>query len=885
MSTNFDTVSTFGDHAVLKYNTNTHPFRKYFEDLYETQDIENLHLQSSVYQSDTLQDVETDLHKKFYKDIKLNDTFKRLYCTLIKDIYKQFYPEEDTIIYQSFPSVRFQFINNTTVPPHYDSDDIGRHPLGERNFLLPITAMLETTRLFIESTPGSAEFKGIDMEYGNLFMFNGNRCTHYNEKNTGKNIRISLDFRIIHRADYMKYIKSGEITTTNPRDPAKERIPTKMVIGGYYQVSKQSDTLEEMMKWHSQKELLLQSRPNFDIAEANACFEYMKDGVNFVTEYQQTTKLERMIAEFIGVKHVLMTTSGSMALALALLGCDIGPGDDVIVPDYTMIATINAVKMVGANPIIVDVDKRSFTLTKTMIEQARTPKTKCVLFVSLNNRQVDLADIQIYCEKEGLLLLEDAAQSLGARVNGKHFGTFGKVGCFSLSTPKIISTGQGGFVITDDDEVHRKMNMIKNFGRKSGGVDVFELYGLNIKFTDIQAVIGIEQMKKLPGRVNQLRSLYKTYYEGLKDLPIFMFPPTEDYLPWFIDIYVEKRDELAAFLKVHNIQTRPTYPELHRTPMYLSDREYPITSYIARTGLFLPSHTLVTIEDARHICKLITFFLISTTRMKVFIFANCQGGVIKDFFPKMFEVVQYHNLNFIFDNYLNSEFKTHLTTCDWFIYQPLSLVYPVYNTENLKRYLKPDCKTISFPYIFNDAFTPIYKTPKHDIAINGEYSTIDTYKMVYKNIEPIVSLKREKNLPLEQILDLYDNNKIDFRYQERFDNTIKILQEKEKLTDVKVSQFILDNYKKYKLFNYHTLTTDDTHCNHPSNYLLLYYMNQIFRIMGLEEQKYDGPEIMRGKMLVSRYDIAFYKYEWVDNESKDIDMRIRDIITTIYEKY
>jgi perosamine synthetase len=150
--------------------------------------------------------------------------------------------------------------------------------------------------------------------------------------------------------------------------------------------------------------------------------------------------------------------------------------------------------------------------------------------------------------------------------------------------------------------------MIKNFGRKSGGVDVFELYGLNIKFTDIQAVIGIEQMKKLPGRVEQMHTLYMAYYEELRDLPIHMIAPTEDYVPWFVDIYTEKRDELAAFLKAHNIQTRATYPEIHRTPMYLSDIDYPVTSYISKNGLFLPSHTLVTMNEVLYICKLIKLF-------------------------------------------------------------------------------------------------------------------------------------------------------------------------------------------------------------------------------------------------------------------------------------
>jgi perosamine synthetase len=607
-ASSFNTIRTFGEHTTFTYDTEKHPFRQFFESLYGTAELETLHLSSSEYSSSELRDVETGLHKIFYKDIRENETFKRLYCSFIKDIYEAFFPEEEHMIFQSFPSIRLQFINNTAIPPHYDSDEIGMHPLGEKNFIIPITSMYGTNRMFIESEPGKKDFQGIALDYGQLFMFNGNRCTHYNEVNIEPTLRISLDFRVIRRDDYMRYIQSGSITNTNPRDPDRVRVPVKMVIGGYYQYANTSESLEDMMKWRTQKELLLQTQPNFDIQEANACFEYMKDGVNFVTEYQQTTKLERMLAEYIGVKHVLMTTSGSMALALALMGCEIGPGDDVIIPDYTMIATINAVKMVGANPIIVDIDCRTFTLTRDIIKVYRTPKTKCVLFVSLNNRHVDLPEIKDYCRETGLILIEDAAQSLGARVGDRHFGTFGAVGCFSLSTPKIISTGQGGFVVTDDDSIAAKMAMIKNFGRKCGGIDVFETFGLNIKFTDIQAVIGIEQMKKLPNRVLQLRELYQEYYKGVQGTPVYMVKGDADYLPWFVDLYTDKRDALAAFLKTHNIQTRPTYPEIHKTPMYLSDTEYTVTSYVSQHGLFLPSHTLVTKEDVRHICRLIRCF-------------------------------------------------------------------------------------------------------------------------------------------------------------------------------------------------------------------------------------------------------------------------------------
>jgi len=609
-SDKFSVSRTFGKHSVVTYDASMFDFRGYFENLYSTSDLE--HLDSTSHSGTNLQDIETDLHKRFYHDIKTRPDFKELYCNFVKHIYSQFYPDEEFMIYQSFPSVRFQFKNNTVVPPHYDSDEKGRHPIGENNFLVPITSMYRTNRLFIESEPGKKDFNGIDMNYGELFMFDGNRCTHYNQRNIEPTLRISLDFRTIRCLDYTAYLRNKDITITNPRDPDQVRKPVKMVIGGYYQAARTTSSLSEMMQWHTQKEMLLQSRPNFDISEATACFDYMKDGVNFVTEYQQTTKLEEMIAKFIGVKHVLMTTSGSMALALALMGCGIGPGDDVIVPDFTMIATINAVKMVGANPVIADVDCKTYTLTRELIERYRTPTTKCVLFVSLNNRQVDLENIAQYCLSTGLCLVEDAAQSLGATVRGKHFGTFGCVGCFSLSTPKIISTGQGGFVVTNDDTLASKMMMIKNFGRKTGGVDNFELFGLNLKFTDIQAVIGIEQMKKLPQRVSLMREIQQAYFTEIQKISsthIRMIPSEDpDYVPWFIDVYTEQRDQLADFLKKHNIQTRPTYPAIHTTPMYRSDKAYPNASYVSQNGLFLPTHTLLTPAEIRYICTLIACF-------------------------------------------------------------------------------------------------------------------------------------------------------------------------------------------------------------------------------------------------------------------------------------
>jgi len=597
----------FGNHSIYDFTITEHPFLEYFQKIFNTLDLENIHLLSNDYKlnKDDLNDKDTDLHKIFYKDIKENNTFKILYCDLIKDIYRQFFPTETIIIYQSFPSIRIQFFNSVVVPPHCDSDDIGKHPIGEKNFLLPITKMYNTNTIFIESEPNKGDSIGIDMKYGNLFYFNGNKCIHYNKANIEDTIRISLDFRTILFKDYIEYINTNNITFTNPRDEIRKS--TKMIAGGYYQLCFINE-IDKIYDWHYQKELILQSRPNFDDNEANACFNYMHEGDNFVTEFKQTEALEKMICDYIGCKYCIMTTSGTSALIISLMSLNLKTGDEVIVPNYTMIASINAIINAGGTPIIIDVDKDTFTINKELIEKSITSKTKAILHVSLNNRIKNLEEIVQLCDEKNIYLIEDSAQSLGCFYNNKHLGRYGKIGCFSLSTPKIISTGQGGFIITDDEILLKKMKVIKDFGRKKSGIDDFESFGLNFKFTDIQAVIGIEQMKKLNARVIRMKEIHDLYYNNLKDIVIIYKSNYEGWIPWFIDIMVENRDDLINFLKNHNIQTRKTYPEINKTPMYLNTDILPNSEYISSKGLFLPSHTKLTNSQIIYICKIIKLF-------------------------------------------------------------------------------------------------------------------------------------------------------------------------------------------------------------------------------------------------------------------------------------
>jgi perosamine synthetase len=605
---------SWGDHTVYGYDQTTHPFVQYFTDLFEEKHLDMLHLQSDDYNRmvnrldlGVLNDRETDLHKKFYTDIKNKDTFKRIYCSFIRQVHKQFFPEEKALIYQSFPSVRFQFMKSVAVPPHCDSDHIGKHPLGEKNFLVPITRMFGSNTLFIESKPGKKDFKPVILNPGEFFAFNGNTCVHHNENNETGKLRISLDFRVMLLDDYKKYLQQDTLTTTNPRDPEKSRVPVKMVVGGYYQVYFPGQSLQEMMKWYKIREPIVQSRPNFGDEEAKACAEYFSRG-GYITEYGETKKLERQICDYTGAKHCVMTTSGTTALIASLTSLGITRGDEVIVPNYTIVVTANVVKAIGAIPIIVDVHPDSLTLSWNEVEPAITPKTKAVIHVSLNNHCLGLEKLVNECKKRKLHLVEDAAQSVGCFHKGKHLGTYGIVGTFSLSTPKIISTGQGGIIVTDNDTVAKNARAFKNFGRRFPGDQEHKYLGLNFKYTDLQAVICQEQFKKLPERTTRMREIFELYYENISDIVGIQPAPSDEWIPWFVTVLVSDREEIMAFLKHHNICTRPAYSSVADTGVYngtQESRDYPISRRVAQNGLFLPTHSLLTDNDVMFVCAII----------------------------------------------------------------------------------------------------------------------------------------------------------------------------------------------------------------------------------------------------------------------------------------
>lgn len=605
--------SSYGQHNIYKYDINKHPFIKYFKNLYNEENLSMLHLKSTDYhylkdkiELGGLNEIDSDLHIKFYDDIKKNDTFKNLYCGFIKDIYNEFFPEEKFMIFQSFPSIRIQFMKSVVIPPHKDSDHLSNHPLGEINFLIPITEMKDTNSIYIESEPDKKDFQPIHLQEGDLFYFNGNTCTHYNKSNEENKLRISLDFRILLHDKYIQYVNTFNLKKTNPRDLQRKREPTLMLIGKYYQCFNKDNSISEMMNWYNLKNIM-QHRPTFEKEEADATYNYMLED-SFITEFNKTTELENTICKYLNCKECIMTTSGTAAIILALMSLELNENDEVIVPNYTMIATINAIKMLKLTPVIIDVDKDTFTINLDTIKNNITTKTKAIIHVSLNNRYKNMDELVNFCDNNKFYLIEDSAQSLGCRINGKNLGTFGDIGCFSLSTPKIISTGQGGFCVTDNEILAKKIKMIKNFGRSESGTDNYEVFGINLKFTDLQAVIGIEQMKKMDYRVKRMREIYDIYYNELKDCVEMRAPLNDEWIPWFVDIFTEKKIELMEFLKIHKINTRPVYGEINKTKMYYNNEDFVNSQYVSEKGLFLPSYITLKNEDIKQICKLIKIF-------------------------------------------------------------------------------------------------------------------------------------------------------------------------------------------------------------------------------------------------------------------------------------
>ena len=346
--------------------------------------------------------------------------------------------------------------------------------------------------------------------------------------------------------------------------------------------------------------------PWFDNHEKIAISEYM-DSNPFLTEFTKTKDLEKLICDFTGSKNAIMVSNGTLSLVAMMAIKGIGPGDKVFVPNYTMIATINAVKMLGAEPILVDVEPETLCLDITQIKTPISKDVKAMIFVTANGRFSKLGHegISRFAHDNNLILFEDAAQSLGSFYSdGQHQGTKGLMGSFSFSVPKIISMGQGGCIVTNDDNIANDLRVFKDFGRFRGGTDDHPYFGLNLKITDLQSVIGIAQMSKLQTRVQRKKEIWKRYSEQLsQNANVEFFHHDLAWMtPWFIDVLVKDREKLITYLEHKSIGTRKMYPPINQQKSVMVTGLFPVSERIGREGLWLPSFVQIKDEEIDEVC-------------------------------------------------------------------------------------------------------------------------------------------------------------------------------------------------------------------------------------------------------------------------------------------
>ncbi|MBI2020019.1 DegT/DnrJ/EryC1/StrS aminotransferase family protein [Candidatus Daviesbacteria bacterium] len=320
---------------------------------------------------------------------------------------------------------------------------------------------------------------------------------------------------------------------------------------------------------------------------------------------------EESFAKYLGISFAITSTSGTASLHLALAALNIGKGDEVIVPTFTMIAPVFAVLYVGAKPVLVDSDLDTWNMDTSLIEKKITKKTKAILVVHIYGHPADLKPILALAKKYGLFIIEDAAESLGSEYQGKKVGTFGDVACFSFYANKTITTGEGGMVVTNNKKLAKRLRLLKDMAHSPKKRFLHTEVAFTYRMTNMQAALGLAQMEIIDKIIEKKRSIAKFYHLRFSKLPSLTLPPEKAWAKnvyWMYGILVKDRDKIRSKLKKQGIDTRDFFIPMHQQVVLaklnlIQNKHYPVADYLSKHGLYLPSGPNLIIEEQKKVCQ------------------------------------------------------------------------------------------------------------------------------------------------------------------------------------------------------------------------------------------------------------------------------------------
>lgn len=364
-----------------------------------------------------------------------------------------------------------------------------------------------------------------------------------------------------------------------------------------------------------------QVKPWLTEEEAEAAKKTITD--NWITEGPLSAEFSKKLNELIGTEFGVFAPNGTLALFLGLLAIEIGPGDEVIVPDTTFIASANAVILTGATPVFAEVNDYNYQIDIAQCEKLITPRTKAIMPVHLYGMTADMDAIMVFAKKHSLKVIEDAAQAIGVKYREQHAGTFGDVGCFSFFADKTITTGEGGYVVCREKQIYEKLMLLRNQGRFDRGSFIHPAVGYNFRMTDLQSAVGLVQLKKLPEIIKRKLQILEWYKDGLKNVKEIKFLDLEcgsEYAPFRVVLICERTHVLMEYLSKNEIQPRSFFYPLHKQPCFqyldkpaggqldLADDNYKNSVFGYEHGVCFPVYPTLTNEEVRYICKKIIEF-------------------------------------------------------------------------------------------------------------------------------------------------------------------------------------------------------------------------------------------------------------------------------------